>query len=228
MPDSLVPRLESGDSGLLFVAVRNAPHLDCGIICINLCSLIFQFVLVSLITFIRAKKIIVVTIRCGMAEAVRDARDLATVAIAEATKLLGYRQLRAKQEQAITQFLKGNDVFVSLPTGSGKSLCYWILPYSFDFIRRKHNSMIIVVSPLIALMQEQVRILVQKGMKAVYVGGAHQSVVEDIKDGKFQVLFFSPECLLTELDWRDVLHSSVFREQLVAFVVDEAHCVKQW
>ena len=88
--------------------------------------------------------------------------------------------------------------------------------------------MIIVVSPLIALMQEQVRILVQKGMKAVYVGGAHQSVVEDIKDGKFQVLFFSPECLLTELDWRDVLHSSVFREQLVAFVVDEAHCVKQW
>ena len=52
--------------------------------------------------------------------------------------------------------------------------------------------------------------------------------MEDIKDGKFQVLFFSPECLLTELDWRDVLHSSVFREQLVAFVVDEAHCVKQW
>ena len=52
--------------------------------------------LVSLITFIRAKKIIVVTIRCGMAEAVRDARDLATVAIAEATKLLGYKQLRAK------------------------------------------------------------------------------------------------------------------------------------
>ena len=67
-----------------------------------------------------------------MAEAVRDTRDLATVAIAEATKLLGYKQLRAKQEQAITQFLKGNDVFVSLPTGSGKSLCYWILPYSFD------------------------------------------------------------------------------------------------
>ena len=78
--------------------------------------------LVSLITFIRAKKIIVVTIRCGMAEAVRDSRDLATVAIAEATKLLGYKQLRAKQEQAITQFLKGNDVFVSLPTGPGKSL----------------------------------------------------------------------------------------------------------
>ena len=165
--------------------------------------------------FYTRKKKIVVTIRCGMAEAVRDTRDLATVAIAEATKLLGYKQLRAKQEQAITQFLKGNDFFVSLPTGSGKSLCYWILPYSFDFIRRKHNSMIIVVSPLIALMQEQVRILVQKGMKAFYVGGAHQSVVEDIKDGKFhQVLFFSPECLLTELDWRDVLHSSVFREQL--------------
>ena len=138
--------------------------------------------------FYTRKKKIVVTIRCGMAEAVRDTRDLATVAIAEATKLLGYKQLRAKREQAITQFLKGNDVIVSLPTGSGKSLCYWILPYSFDFIRRKHNSMVIVVSPLI-LMQEQVRILVKKGMKAVYVGGAHQSVVKDKRMESFKSYF---------------------------------------
>ena len=64
-------------------------------------------------------------------------------------------------------------------------------------------------------MLEQVRILTQKGIKAVYVGSAHVFVVEEIKDGIFQVLFFSPEYLLTELDWRVVLHPSLYQEQLL-------------
>ncbi len=51
----------------------------------------------------------------------------------------------------------------------------------------------------------------------------HASVIEEMKDGEFQILFFSPECLLTDLDWRDMLHSKVFQEQLVGFIVDEAH-----
>ncbi len=58
-------------------------------------------------------------------------------------------------------------------------------------------------------------------LTAVYVGSAHAPVIEEIQDGKFQVLFFSPECLLTELDWRDALHSKVFQEQLAGFIVDE-------
>ncbi len=130
--------------------------------------------------------------------------ELVSRAISEASKLLGYTRLREGQELAITEFLKGKDVFVSLPTGSGKSLCYWILPYIFDFIRGRCDS----------IMQNQVDILHTKGVNAVYVGSAHAPVIEEIKDGKFQVLFFSPECLLTELDWRDVLHSKVFQEQL--------------
>ena len=64
-------------------------------------------------------------------------------------------------------------------------------------------------------MLEQVRILTQKGIKAVYVGSVHVFVVKEIKDGIFQVLFFSPECLLTELDWRVVLHPSLYQEQLL-------------
>ncbi len=154
--------------------------------------------------------------------------ELVSRAISEASKLLGYTRLREGQELAIREFLKGKDVFVSLPTGSGKSLCYWILPYIFDFIRGRCDSMVLVVSPLIAIMQDQVDILHTKGVTAVYVGSAHAPVIEEIKDGKFQVLFFSPECLLTELDWRDVLHSKVFQEQLAGFIVDEAHCVKHW
>ncbi len=73
--------------------------------------------------------------------------ELVSRAISEASKLLGYTRLREGQELAIREFLKGKDVFVSLPTGSGKSLCYMILPYIFNFIRGRCDSMVLVVSP---------------------------------------------------------------------------------
>ncbi len=60
--------------------------------------------------------------------------ELVSIAISEASKLLSYTRLREGQELAIREFLKGKDVFVSLSTGSGKSLSYWILLYIFDFI----------------------------------------------------------------------------------------------
>ncbi len=127
--------------------------------------------------------------------------ELVSRAISEASKLLGYTRLREGQELAIREFLKGKDVFVCLPTGSGKSLCYMILPYIFNFIRGRCDSMVLVVIPIIAVMQDQVDILHTKGIKAVYVGSALARVIEEIKDRKFQVYFFSPECLLTDLDW---------------------------
>ena len=64
---------------------------------------------------------------------------------------LGYTSIKPEQESAIVSFLRGNDVFVSLPTGYGKSLCYAALPYAFDQLRASsHPSIVIVVSPLIA------------------------------------------------------------------------------
>ena len=153
---------------------------------------------------------------------------LVSTALSDSLKLLGFKELRAKQEEVIRSFVKGNDVFVSLPTGSGKSLCYWVLPFVFNFLRKRTDSIVIVVSPLVALMKDQVNILETFGVKAVYVGGANTAVGEVIKQGQFNILFFSPECLLTQLDWRDMLHSPVYQEQLVAFVIDEAHCVKKW
>ena len=74
-------------------------------------------------------------------------------AIDEATKLLGYSELRANQAQVVSHFLSGRDVFVSLPTGDGKSLCYCLLPKAFDILRgtsscSKTQSIAIVVSPL--------------------------------------------------------------------------------
>ncbi len=53
-------------------------------------------------------------------------------------------------------------------------------------------------------------------------------LVEEIHEGQYQVVFFSPESLLTEETWRDMLQSEVYQENTVGFIVDEAHCVKKW
>ncbi len=67
----------------------------------------------------------------------------------------------------IKAFIDGRDIFVSLPTGSGKSLCYFALPYTFDILRGATSSIVVIVS---ALMKEQVEKLRKKGAKAVYTG----------------------------------------------------------
>ena len=74
-----------------------------------------------------------------------------------AGKRLGFSSLRPQQKGAMLSFLQGNDVFLSLPTGSGKSLCYAILQFAFDELLRREGSIAIVVSPLKSLMKDQVR-----------------------------------------------------------------------
>ena len=76
--------------------------------------------------------------------------------IVRAGQKLGYSSLRENQLQAVRSFMEGNDVFVILPTGSGKSLCFSVLPIAFDFLFERVVSIVIVVSPLIALMKDQV------------------------------------------------------------------------
>ena len=151
--------------------------------------------------------------------------------ISTAVKAMGYSSLTAKQEEVVRAFAKGIDVFVSLPTGSGKSLCYCILPLVFDSLRRRteQSSIVVVVSPLVALMKDQVRGLEMRKIKAVYVGDCEDDkAVADICEGKFQIVYISPESLLTDARWRDMLLSPVYRDNLVGLVVDEAHCVKKW
>ena len=67
-------------------------------------------------------------------------------------------QLSPEQEAAVTSIVKQRDVFVSLPTGAGKSICYAILPLLFDTIKKTKGSIVIVTSPLLALMKDQARI----------------------------------------------------------------------
>ena len=151
-------------------------------------------------------------------------------AIEIAVKTLGYSKARPMQETVMQKFMFGFDVFVSLPTGSGKSLCYWSLPGAFDSMKdnQTRSSIVIIVSPLIALMKDQVKSLCERGVKAVHVDCPDDRVLAEIHQGVYQLLFFSPEQLLGNLEWRDMLLSPVYVNNLVGFVVDEAHCVKKW
>ena len=96
-----------------------------------------------------------------------------SLAVSEAAKALGY-ELREQQSKVAESFTSGRDVFVSLPTGSGKTLCYSVLPGTFDRLRETSSpsSIIIVVSPLSALMRDQVSSLEKKGLSSICVEGA--------------------------------------------------------
>ncbi len=156
-------------------------------------------------------------------------------AIQDAGRRLGF-QLRPKQYEAVFNFARGRDVFVSLPTGSGKSLCYGVLPYTFDTLRSRNcltetRSIVIVVSPLVALMEDQVASFTGKGIRSIRVQKEQamgQETVDELHEGLYQMLFFSPESLLTDETWRDMIQSSVYGQNTVGFVVDKAHCVKKW
>ena len=86
----------------------------------------------------------------------------------------GYRSLKPLQVSAIKAFISaghGKDVFISLPTGYGKSFCYCSLPWLFDFIQEKQSPyhFVIVVSPLIALLKDQIKRLCEIGLSAVHI-----------------------------------------------------------
>ena len=118
----------------------------------------------------------------------------------EAALEMGYSLIRDKQKEAILGFLSGRDTFISLPTGSGKSLCYSILPKVFNRVRKTSGSIVIIVSPLVLLMKDQIHSMEAKGIKSVFVtkNTAKDSDSDDsafeqqLYEGSFQVVVFQP------------------------------------
>jgi ATP-dependent DNA helicase RecQ len=136
-------------------------------------------------------------------------------------RLFGYNEFRGNQAEIIEHIIQGNDALVLMPTGGGKSLCYQIPA----LIRPGVG---IVVSPLIALMQDQVDALLQLGIKAAVLNSSLDSqsalrVEQELLQGKLDLLYVAPERLLTPrfLDLLD-------RSKIALFAIDEAHCVSQW
>ena len=150
--------------------------------------------------------------------------------VREAGEHLGIATLTADQERAICEFVKGSDVFVCLPTGSGKSICFAVLPLVFDALRGKKGSICLVVSPLTALMTDQVNAFEIRGLTAASCG-SHQTdreTLDRIRAGCYQLVYITPEALVNNTTYRNMLLESVWQENLIAYVIDEAHCIKTW
>lgn len=133
----------------------------------------------------------------------------------------GYLDFRGHQREVIQTTLDGNDSLVLMPTGGGKSLCYQIP----GLVR---EGMGIVVSPLIALMQDQVAALQQLGLRAAFLNSTlsrdeHNKVIRSIYDGELDLLYIAPERLLQENTLQRLMSVDI---SLIA--IDEAHCVSQW
>ncbi|HTH98779.1 MAG TPA: DNA helicase RecQ [Stellaceae bacterium] len=136
-------------------------------------------------------------------------------------RVFGYDSFRGQQGEIIGQVIAGGDALVLMPTGGGKSLCYQIPA----LVR---PGMGIVVSPLIALMKDQVDALRQLGVRAAYLNsamapGEARAVEEQARDGALDLLYVAPERLVLP-HFLDFLS----RQRIALFAIDEAHCVSQW
>jgi len=146
-------------------------------------------------------------------------------ALAILKEVFGYHAFRGRQAEIIDHVAQGGDCLVLMPTGGGKSLCYQIPAL---LRQRAGEGVGIVVSPLIALMQDQVAALTEAGVRAAVLNstltGAEASAVErDMLAGRLEVLYVAPERLMTPR-FLDLLE----RTRVGLFAIDEAHCVSQW
>ena len=133
----------------------------------------------------------------------------------------GYTRLRAGQEEVIASVLNRRDTLAIMPTGAGKSLCYQLPALHLP-------GLTVVVSPLIALMKDQVDKLGQAGVHVVEVNSTlsareEQAALETIRAGATEMVFTTPE-RLTDASFLKILQEV----RLDLFVIDEAHCISQW
>lgn len=136
-----------------------------------------------------------------------------------------------EQELAIKTFMERDNVFINLPTGYGKSLIYQCIPLVADILNcnPRGTSVLVVISPLKALMEDQVDYLGNVYIPAIAVGdNIDPEFVQMIKNGDFMILYCSPECLLSTTTWKEIFNDNCFRKKLVGVAVDEAHCIPQW
>ncbi len=151
--------------------------------------------------------------------------EAASPTIADARRVMrerwGYESFRSGQKSVIKAVLDGKDVLGVLPTGGGKSLCYQVPALLADGV-------VLVISPLIALMQDQVQGLRTQGIDATCINStlAGHEVEQrwtDVEHGRYDLLYLAPERLTT-----DVFQARAGRLDVSLVAVDEAHCVSEW
>ncbi len=169
--------------------------------------------------------------------------------IIESARAIGIHYLKPEQMKAMYSIIGGKDTFVSLPTGYGKSVIFAALPMAFDQLKGElkllyectyiyaffcfagtSGSIVLCISPLTSLMMDQQKKYAAGGLTVEYVGEAQtdRSAINRVLKGEAQLVFISPESILAKGIFRNMLLSPPYIKNLVAVVVDEAHCVKTW
>jgi ATP-dependent DNA helicase RecQ len=135
----------------------------------------------------------------------------------------GYDQFRPLQGEIVTSLLQGHDTLVMLPTGAGKSLC-------FQLPALLQEGLTIVVSPLVALMENQIQALKVRHTSVALLHSEQsreqrQNTLQSLEKGQLKLLYLSPESLLSITLWQRLLTLS---DRIESLVIDEAHCITQW
>jgi len=144
-------------------------------------------------------------------------------------EVFGYRSFRGDQAEIVTHVAGGGDALVLMPTGAGKSLCYQVPAIARH---REGRGVALVVSPLIALMHDQVGALAEVGVQAAYLNSSlspedARRVEEQLTSGELSLLYAAPERVSNARFLAQL--SALYQQGLLSlFAIDEAHCVSQW
>lgn len=149
------------------------------------------------------------------------AREPGTAALHLLERHFGYKSFRPGQQEVIEHIIAGRDALVLMPTGGGKSLCYQVPALALD-------GLTLVISPLIALMKDQVQALQANGIAAAFLNSTlafaeEQTLEAQLRGGALKLLYVSPERLLAQ-GFLDRLEGWNVR----LFAIDEAHCISSW
>ncbi|HNX59340.1 MAG TPA: DEAD/DEAH box helicase, partial [Spirochaetota bacterium] len=136
-------------------------------------------------------------------------------------KVFGYDSFHPHQAEIIDRVLSGGDALVLMPTGGGKSVCFQI-----PAIMKEGTA--VVISPLIALMKDQVEALRENGVEAAFLNSSldedeSRAIIADVFAGKIKLLYVSPERLVMS-SFQSMLEDI----RISLFAVDEAHCISSW
>jgi ATP-dependent DNA helicase RecQ len=132
--------------------------------------------------------------------------------------------LLQEQEQAIRAFFEKGNVFVNLPTGYGKSLIFQSLPIvaSVLYSKPRGSYVLLVISPLRSLMEDQVRELGNFGIPAIAFGDNDDpEIIQQVINGNFILVYCSPESMLAAETWRGIFNAPSFKEKLIGVAIDE-------
>ena len=149
-------------------------------------------------------------------------------------RILGLTKVYPGQVNALFHFLSRENVFVNLPTSYGKSMIFQIAPLVASELSKsctqfEADCIIIVISPLVALMNDQVASLQKCNIAAASVFSEQDAeVLNDVENGKFSIVYASPESMLSVSRWRRMLSNETYKKRLIGIAVDEAHCISHW